>query len=305
MTFSFVIVNYNTRELLKDCIENLLKVRETYKGTEIIVVDNLSFDGTDQMIQYEYKDKVIFIKNTANNLPMGHNLGFGASHGDFVVHLGSDAYPTADQLQILVEFMNKTPDAGICTGKIVTKDGNLDMDAHRGLVTPWTALSHWSGLDKIFAKNPLFDRYFLGYKDMTVPHEIDVCISHFMMIRREAYEKVGKWDTTFFMYGEDLDFCYRMQKAGYKIYYVPQAVITHLKGATVGRKSTDNIDNASRRDYNHMKRVRKETVRAMRIFYTKHLAPTYPFYVNWAVYSGMSLLKIFRSVKFFILGSGY
>lgn len=305
MRLSFIIVNYNTRELLKDCVENLLKVKESIPESEIIVVDNKSFDGSDQLLEYEFKDKVTFIKNPQNNLPQGHNLGFAASTGDYVVHLGTDCYPTVEALNDLIAYMNYNPSVGIATGRIELRDGSLDMDAHRGLVTPWVALTHWSGLDKIFPQSPIFAGYFLGYKDFTKPHEIDVCISHFMFVRREAYLKVGQWDTTYFMYGEDLDFCFRMQEAGYKLMYLPNIKILHYKGAGVGRKTTDGIDNASRRDYNHMKKVRLETSRAMRIFYKKHLAPRYPFFVNWLVYFGIWGLHKVRAFKYFLKGSGY
>jgi len=305
MLISFVIVNYNTKELLKSCVDNLLEVKKTIKDIEIIVVDNVSFDGSDQLIEYEYKNRVTLIKNPKNNLPDGHNLGYKASTGDYIVHLGSDCYPKAEELKELIKYMEEHPKVGVTTGKLVTKNGSIDWDAHRGLVTPWVALTHWSGLDKFFPKSKLFGGYFLKFKDFSKPHEIDICISHFMMIKRETYEKVGLWDNTYFMYGEDMDFCLRVQNAGYKLFYIPNVEILHYKGGGVGRVTTEEEMNASRRDYNHMKKVRMETIRAMQIFYKTHMAKRYPFFINWIVYFGMFLLKIFRTIFYFIKGSAY
>ena len=305
MLISFIIVNYNTRELLKECLENLLNVKKELPESEIIVVDNQSFDGSDQLVEYEYKDKVTLIKNSENNLPKGHNLGYKESKGHYILHLGTDCFPKAPDLKKLMEYMSKHPDVGITTGKLVNREGLVDWDAHRGFVTPWVAITHWVGLDKLFPKSKLFGGYFLRYKDFSVPHEIDTCISHFMLVKREAYEKVGAWDPSYFMYGEDMDFCFRLQKCGYKIVYVPSIEIVHYKGGGVGRQTTADVTNASRRDYNHMKKVRLETTRAMKLFYRTHMAKRYPFFINWIVYIGIFLLSKFRALLYFFKGSGY
>jgi len=305
MLISFIIVNYNTKELLKDCVNNLLEIKKEIHEVEVIVVDNQSFDGSEELMTYEYKDKVTFIKNPKNNLPDGHNLGYQASTGKYVVHLGTDCYPKAKDLLELIRYVEENPSVGLVTAKLVTKDGSIDWDAHRGLVTPWVALTHWTGLDNMFPTSKLFGGYFLKYKDFSKPHEIDVCISHFMLIKKEAYQKVDHWDNTYFMYGEDMDFCLRIQEAGYKIYYIPGVEILHYKGGGIGRTTTAEEMNASRRDYNHMKKVRMETVRAMRIFYATHMAKRYPFFINWLVYFGMFLLQRVRALFYFVKGSGY
>lgn len=305
MLISFIIVNYNTKELLKECVDNLLEVKKSIKNSEIIVVDNQSFDGSVELINYEYSDKVTLIQNPQNNLPMGHNLGFEASKGDYIVHLGSDCFPKAEELKELIEFLKEHPKVGLVTGMLITKTGAIDWDAHRGTITPWVALTHWFGFDKLFPKSKIFGGYFQKYKNFSKPHEIDLCISHFMMLPREVYSKVAPWDTSYFMYGEDMDFCMSLQNAGYKIYYLPNVKILHYKGGGIGRTTTDQLTNASRRDTNHMKKVRLETTRAMKYFYKKNLSKKYPFFVNWMVILGINILQKIRTILFFFKGTGY
>lgn len=305
MTYSFIIVNYNTKDLLKKCIENLLSMKAKHNDLEIIVVDNLSFDGSVEMIEYEFKDQVILIKNNVNNLPIAHNLGVERSQGQYIIHLGSDCYPTYEAINQLKKYCENNIEVGICTGKLINKNGEIDWDSHRGITTPWSTLTHFLRLDKRFPKSKLFNSYFLGYKDMSQPHEIGACISHFMFIPKTTYQKVGKWDTDYFMYGEDIDFCYRVIQAGLKIMYLPNIEILHLKGGGVGRKTTDGIDNASRRDYNHMKKVSLERTNAMKIFYKKRLSEKHSFLLNSFVYLGIDLLKMVRKINFLLKGGGY
>lgn len=131
---------------------------------------------------------------------------------------------------------------GIATVALRLRDGMLDMDAHRGFPTPWASLTHFSGLSRTLPHSPFFNQYFLGGRDSTQPHEIDLCISHFLFVRRTLFDAIGPWDEDFFLYGEDVDFCYRTKAAGYKIMYLPQFTVTHYKGASVGvRKQSSEI----------------------------------------------------------------
>ncbi len=260
----------------------------------------MSNDGSVDMVKSDFADVVKIFVNTENKLSAGQNLGFKNSKGDYIVHVGTDCFPTSKALLELMSFIKSYPDTGIATGKIVMRDGTLDWDAHRGIPRPWTSLSHFLQLDKLLPKNKFFSAYFMSYENLTAPHEIGTCISHFMFIPRTAYEKVGLWDTNYMLYGEDIDFCYRMKKAGYKVMYVPSAEILHYKGAGVGRKTTRDLQNASRRDVKHLKKIRAETTRAMRLFYTDHLAKEYPWLVNTLVYSGIYVLQSLRNVSYSI-----
>ncbi|MBI2414577.1 glycosyltransferase family 2 protein [candidate division WWE3 bacterium] len=305
MKITFIVVNYNTKDLLVKCIINLLSIQPNLPKNEIVVVDNGSYDGSTEEISSLFSLQVTLIKNPQNSLSSGHNLGFMASSGEYIVHLGTDCFPTADAINSLINYMDEHSDVGISTGKVTLRDGSLDMDSHRGLVTPWVALTHLSGLDKLFPTSRLFSGYFLGYMDMSKPHGIDTCISHFMFIRRVAYLKVGLWDTAYIVYGEDLDFCFRMKQANYKIMYLPDVKILHYKGAGVGRKTTSDLVNASRSDKKHLFKIRQETTRAMKIFYKTHLAKNYPFFINWLVYLLIFMLAKTRELMYLVRGSGY
>ncbi len=288
---SFIIVNYRTKDLLEKCVTNLLNV---YENKEIIVVDNDSKDGSAEMIKETFGKKVILIEAENNGISAGYNLGLEKATGDYYVYLGTDAFPDKLSIQELLDFMEdpKHNKVGICTPKLVLRDGSIDWDAHRGLISPWSSFCYFSGLSKVFSKSKFFNQYFLGYKDFSKPHEIDVCISHFMFMRKEVIEKMGKWDENFWVYGEDLDTCYRAQKAGYKIMYVSNVEVLHFKGATVGRKTSADVK--ANLSSSIKSRLSKGSVIAMELFYKKHLVKKYPIIVNLTVFLGISLMKKMR-----------
>lgn len=286
---SIVIVTYNTKDILIDCLKNL---RDAYSNLEIIVVDN-GDDGTTSVIRDSFAwMKVISQGNVG--LAAGSNLGFDASTGDYILYLGSDAFPKKGVIEALVKYMDDHTDVGIATVKLVLRDGRIDMDAHRGFPTPWAALTHFLGLNTLFPKSKIFNQYFLGYMDMNIEHEIDMCIAHFMFIRREVFDSVGRWDETFFLYGEDVDFSYRVKKNGWKIMYLPQLDSIHYKGLSVGvRKETADITKA---DPNTKRRVRKNSVEAMKLFYDKHYKDVYPLPIRFAVLTGVWLIGLIRGI---------
>jgi len=291
---SVIIVNFNTKDLLHKCLDNL---KDIYSDLELIVVDNGSTDGSAQMVKQNFP-QVILVENTNSGLAAGSNKGLEKATGDYLLYLGTDAFPTKDAIQGALEYMNKHLTIGVATCKLVTRDGKPDMDAHRGFPTPWAALTHFSGLNKVFPRTKLFNQYFLGYKNMTEPHEIDLCISHFMFIRKEVFASVGKWDEDFFVYGEDVDFCYRVKQAGWKIIYLPQFTVLHYKGATVGiRKETKDIKNAASTSPETQKRMRAETTKAMKLFYEKHYTKKYPFLLRKLVYAGIDMLSKIRAAR--------
>ena len=229
MKVSVVIVNYNTSEQLKDCLNNLLS-----QGIEleIIVVDNASSDDSVEMVRTNFPNVKLVEAKENKGLAHGSNLGLEVATGDYVLYLGSDAYPEKGVIDGMVEFMDKNINIGISTCKLVLRNGSLDMDAHRGFPTPWASLTHFTKLNSLFPKSKFFNQYFLGYEDFTRPHEIDLCISHFMMVRKKVFDRVGRWDEDFFVFGEDVDFCYRARKAGFELLFVPKATIFHHFAAT-------------------------------------------------------------------------
>ncbi len=286
---SVIIVNYNTARILKDCLQNL---DSSYPNLETIVVDNGSKDNSVEIVK-KFFPKVVLIEAENKGLAAGSNLGLSKATGDYILYLGSDAFPEKGTIHGMVEYMEEDPSIGIATCRLVLRNGALDKDAHRGFPTPWTALTHFMYLDRIFSKSKLFNRYFLGFMDMEKPHEIDMCISHFMLVKKEVFERVGKWDEDYFLYGEDVDFCYRVKQSGYRITYLPQFKAVHYKGASVGiRKETQDI---SKVDEESKRKNRQRTIEAMKIFYKKHMYKKYPWAVNKLVELGINLMDAVRA----------
>ena len=292
---SFIIVNYNTKELLERCVENLLGI---FPEMEVIVVDNASKDGSIELMEQKYADRARLIKSENKGLAHGNNLALDAATGHYLIFLGSDAYPTKEAIADMYDFMEKTPGVGIVTPKLVLRSGGVDWDAHRGLMTPRSTLMHFSRLNRVFWKSKFFNEYFKGYEDMNSVHEIDACISHFMLTKREVFDKVGRWDEGFFLFGEDIDFCFRVKEAGYKIMYLGNVEVLHFKGVTIRRKESSDIQTAANQNIENRRFLRRESTRAMNRFYKKHLWKKYPLAVSVLVVFGNYLLSWLRMAIF-------
>lgn len=268
---SVIVVNFNTRKFLEKCLHNLQSLAVPL---EVVVVDNASSDGSVEMVRTNFPSVTLIALEENKGLAFGYNRGFKVSSGRFLLLLGSDAFPDRKAVLGMIEFMEKNREVGIATPCLVLASGELDKDAHRGFPTILNSLSHFACLDRLFRGSKVFDGYFLGYKDFSVPQEIDLCIAHFMMARRETFVEVGGFDDVFFVYGEDVDFCYRVKNHGWKVMYLPQWTVTHYKGVSVGiRKETKDLSQASRET---KLRMAYESTRAMALFYDKHYTGRYP-----------------------------
>ncbi len=286
---SAVIVNYNTKEILRDCLANL---KRNSPSLEVVVVDNNSLDGSAKMVTQEFPEARLISFNKNKGLAAGNNAGLKKAKGEYVLFLGPDAFPESGAIEKIVAYMDKNPEVGICVGKVSLRDGKLDKDSHRGFPTPWVALTHFSGLEKLFPESKLFGGYFLGHKDLKKIHEVDLCTSHFMFCRKKVFAEVGGWDEDFFVYGEDVDLCWRVKKAGWKIIYLPEAKVLHYKGVSVGiRKETEDITQATRETKEAMIR---ETTQAMLKFYKKHYQGKI---YNPLILLGIRILAFFRQAK--------
>ncbi|OGC51362.1 hypothetical protein A2982_01225 [candidate division WWE3 bacterium RIFCSPLOWO2_01_FULL_39_13] len=289
---SIVIVSYNTRDILKKCLSNL---KTSAPGVQVIVVDNNSSDGSVNIVEADFSGVELIKLKENKGLAWASNIGLKHAKRDFVLYLGSDAFPSKETLEGMLSYMKKHPEVGIATPRLELRNGKEDKDAHRGFPTLWTSFTHFSHLDKIFSGTKLFDRYFMGYKDFLKEQEVDLCISHFMFIRKEVFKKAGIWDEDFFVYGEDVDFCYRAKQAGWKIMYLPQFTVLHYKGAGVGiRKETQDISPASKET---RKRMAKASTRAMLTFYRKHYIKRYPKIAAGLVYICVLVLERLRLLK--------
>jgi hypothetical protein len=289
MDLSIIIVSYNTKEFLKGCIESIYKTTKNIKF-EIIVVDNDSSDGTDELIS-NLKFKISnfhFIQNGANlGFSKANNIGVKKASGRYLLFLNPDIVVHEKTLEGMVKFMDEHESVGAATCKLVMPNGQIDDASHRGFPTPWNSFSHFSGLSKLFGKTRLFGGYNLGFKDFSKTHEIDALAGAFMLVRRKAGEDANWWDEDYFFYGEDIEFCYILKQAGWKIYYVPEYSTLHYKGVSHGlKKVSKDITTASKET---KQRTTKARFNAMRLFYKKHYEGKYPWILTRLVYLGISL----------------
>ncbi len=284
---SIVIVSYNTRQILSECIESIEKNIGNI-SYEVIVVDNASTDDTVAYLKKSSFKNLKVIANTENEgFSKANNRGVSHAIGKYILFLNSDTVVYETTIEGMIAFMDEHKSVGAATCYLVMPNGKLDDASHRGFPTPWNSFAHFSGIAKLFPKSRLFGGYNLGYKNLSKPHEIDALAGAFMLVRREAGEAVGWWDEDYFWYGEDIDFCYRLKQKKWKIYFVPQYKILHYKGVSGGiKKGSQKITKASKETKRKATHARFD---AMRIFYQKHYTHKYPKVVTSLVLSGIGL----------------
>jgi len=237
---SIIIVNYNVKEFIQNLLESIKSASLNLK-TEIIVVDNASDDGSIELIKQKYP-YVHLIENHRNEgFSKANNLGLKIAKGKYLLLLNPDTIVKEDTFEKMISFFEATPEAGMAGCKLLNTDGTLQLACRRGFPGPWASFTKVTGLSTLFPKSPLFARYNLTYLDENKTYAVDAISGAFMMIRREVYEKIGGLDETFFMYGEDLDLCYRVNKAGYKVYYVHSTEIIHYKGESTKRSNLNEV----------------------------------------------------------------
>jgi GT2 family glycosyltransferase len=294
---SIIILNYNAKDYLVKCLESVLEGvgiarRQGYK-TEVVVVDNASIDGSIEKVQSSKFKVKKFIRNKKNlGFAAGNNKAIPYASGRYILFLNPDTVVASDTFGKMLEFMDKNLRAGVATCRLVLPNGTLDEACHRGFPTPWRAFCHFSGLEKVFSKNRFFNGYLLGHLPTDKTCEIDSCSGAFFLIRRELGSRLQWWDKDYFWYGEDLDFCYRVKEAGYKVYFVADTEIIHHKGVTSGiKKHSKNNATATKET---KLRSAHASIEAMRTFYRKHYLKKYPRLVTWLVFFSMNILEKLR-----------
>ncbi len=256
MDLSIIIVNYNVKEFLQNLLTSLSKAVSNLSA-EIIIVDNGSDDGSIEMLQEKFPGVTLISSKINLGFSKANNLGLKIATGKFLLLLNPDTIVQEDTFEKLIQFFNENQDAGMVGCKILNPDGTLQLACRRSFPGPWTSFCKVSGLSSLFPKSKLFARYNLTYLDENQSYEVDAISGSFMMVRREIFEKIGGLDEQFFMYGEDLDWCYRVQKSGWKVYYVHNTTIIHYKGESTKRSSLDET---------------KVFYNAMHLFVKKHFA---------------------------------
>ncbi len=233
---SVIVVSYNVRGFLGNLINSLNRALEEI-DSEIIVVDNSSDDDSVEYLRKNFPD-VKLIENPHNvGFGRANNQGVKASTGEYLLLINPDAVVGENTIKEMMDFSLSHPDAGASSCKVLNADGTLQKTCRRGFPTPWVAFTKISGMSTIFPKSKLFGRYNLTYLDPDEEHEVDAIGGSFMFIPRRVFEAVGGFDEDYFMYGEDIDLCYKIKNEGYKVYYTPRTTAIHFKGESTRRSS--------------------------------------------------------------------
>ena len=240
MEISIIIVNYNVKYLLEKCLHSIQTALNNIAG-EIIVVDNASSDNSIEYLQPLFPG-VIFIANPVNKgFGSACNTGFHRSFGEYVLFLNPDTIVPPDCFKKCLEFIHSKKDAGALGIKMVDGSGNYLKESKRSFPSVSASLFKMTGLASLFSHSKLFAAYYAGHLSENEIHEVDVLSGAFMLVKRNVFNEVNGFDEDFFMYGEDIDLSYRIQKAGYKNYYFPETSITHYKGASTKKTSKAHI----------------------------------------------------------------
>ena len=292
---AIVIVNYNTEQLLDNCLRSVYKADKPRGGLQVVVVDNGSADGSVKMVEKKYPQVDLVVSRKNLGFAKGNNVGVEKVDAKFILFLNSDTVVRQYALVKPLKYIKNHPKVGAITVKLFLKDGSIDFDNHRGLPTPWVAFCKLFGLSSLFPHSIFFNGYHLGFRNIDRIHSIPVAAGSFMIMPTRLFKDIGEWDETYFFYGEDIDLCYRITQAGYRIIYYPKVSTLHLRGATSGlRKESRSIAVSSKA--NRIK-VATASTKAWEIFYKKFYTNKYPKIITWIVLSGIRLKGWFRVLK--------
>lgn len=281
MKVSIIIINFNTKKITENCIESIYS--STKCNFEIILIDNSTIIKEKFPLNYG-RAKVIYSENNG----FGHacNVGIAESCGEYLLMLNSDTIVHPEAIDRCLEYISTYPYVGAIGGKTLLEDGSFDDNCKRGLPTPSASLYYLLGIDKKHPNSTKYSRYKATYLDNDKINEVEVLSGAFIMFPSTIIKKVGGFDEQFFMYCEDVDLCYRISQSGYKLIYLPTAVITHLKGKS-------GLSSKNRKIIWHFHK-------SMIIFYKKHFAKKYNFFVSLAVYTGIFGKYVLTILKSFL-----
>ena len=275
MDLSIVILNYQTFELTKNTINSIFEYEYPF-SYEVLLVDNASGDDSLSRLKDYFKDNVIFIESRENNgFAAGNSQALKIAKGKYQLLLNSDTIVWENTLESIYYYMEKHTDVGATGCRVLLENGDLDKACKRSFPN---VKNSFFRLFHIPTKSK-DDNYNLDSLPDDGVYEIDCLTGAFMFIRKEALDEVGFLDETFFMYGEDIDLCFRIKQAGWKIVYYGKSKITHFKGASSKKQKSKLI---------------YEFYRAMYVYYKKHHAHESFFITNFIVYFGIALLCILK-----------
>jgi GT2 family glycosyltransferase len=278
-TIAIIIISFNVEKLLKECLDSIY--RETKSARfEIWVIDNNSRDNSVQMLKQSFPE-VRLIENDENlGFTRANNQAIRRCQSDYVLLLNPDTLIQEGTIDKMVRFMDEHPDVGVSGCRVLNEDGSLQLACRRSIPSPSVAFFRLTGLSRLFPRSKVMAKYNLTYLDPMQTHEVDAVSGAFLLIRREVIDKIGLLDETFWIYGEDIDWCIRAKRAGWKVMYYPEARILHYKGVGC---STNN------------RKTSYEFYRAMYLFHKKHFAKDCSPIINFFIYAGIFAKAAFSS----------
>ncbi|MCP4309637.1 MAG: glycosyltransferase [Bacteroidetes bacterium] len=285
MDLSIIIVNYNVKYFLEQCLHSVQQAMEGIDG-EVFVVDNNSVDGSVGEIRTKFPGVKLIANRDNVGFSKANNQAIRESTGKYALLLNPDTVVEENTFRRCIAFMDEHPDAGAMGVKMIDGKGEFLPESKRSLPTPMVSFYKMFGLSSLFPSSKRFGKYHLGYLDKEETHQVDVLAGAFMFMRMEVLDLTGLLDETFFMYGEDIDLSYRITQAGYKNYYYPGTTIIHYKGESTKKGSLNYV---------------KMFYQAMIIFAGKHFtarkARTFSILINLAIYFRAALSVGRRFIK--------
>jgi GT2 family glycosyltransferase len=253
MQLSVIILNYNVRYFLEQCVLSVQNALKTIDG-EIIVIDNNSPDDSCKMMKQRFPNVKLIQNNENVGFPKGNNIGLAQAKGEYICFLNPDTVVAEDTFTKVLAFAQKQPDLGILGCKLIDGAGNFLPESKRGVPTPWVAFTKITGLYKLFPKSGTFGKYYAQHLNENQTGKVDILVGAFMVMKRDLYLEVGGFDEDCFMYSDDIDLSYRILQKGKANYYFHETTVIHYKGESTVKDET------------YMKRFQE----AMHFFYKKH-----------------------------------
>ncbi len=227
---SVIIINFNAEKLILRCLQ---AVYETIGALdcEVLVVDNASTDGSVAAVQQNYPQVKLILNQENVGFARANNQAARLARGHYLLLLNSDAFVHDGAITQMVDFMDAHPQSGAAGCRLVYEDGSLQRSCY-SFPTPLTELWQTLWLDRVFSGSPVFGKFRMTYWDQDTERDVDWLMGAVLLIRREVVEELGLFDEAYFMYSEEMDLCYRLNQAGWRVSFVPQATVTHLWGGT-------------------------------------------------------------------------
>jgi N-acetylglucosaminyl-diphospho-decaprenol L-rhamnosyltransferase len=285
-SLAVVILNYNRGDLLVECLRSIYR-SPTRCHLDVWVVDNASTDGSAERVQGQFPQVRLLVSVRNGGFAYGNNLALrqivSAPDGpDLTMLLNNDTVVPEGALDGLVDYLEKHPEVGVVGPKLVLPDGSLDLACRRSFPTPMVSFYRMTGLSRLFPRSRRFGRYNLTYLDPDVETEVDSVVGACMLLRTSVIREVGLLDERFFMYGEDLDWSYRIKQYGWRIVYYPAVQVWHYKRAASSR---------------YARPTTRAFYEAMRLFHRKHFAATTPGPVNTLIEAGITVKEVLALVR--------